>query len=225
MLLAASYPSSVTVVVVPLVSLQGNLIEWYRKIKILYTEQRSNQSPGPALLVFITPKSTITKRFHNYIEGLRVIAQLNSFVFNEAHTILEGTQDFQLKLQELGHLALVRVQIVYLTATLPPSKEAEFFKLINTQPEDVTIIRTSTTRTNIMYSMQTLTATTAEQATEAVTTKVQEVLDQKLREYPQLAKIIIYCNTIVATNALTTKLNCNTYHQDINTQDRKAERL
>ncbi len=115
--------------------------------------------------------------------------------------------------------------MVYLTATLPPSKEGEFFKLINTRPEDVTIIRTSTSRANVVYSMQTLVATTPEQATEAIMAKVREVLDQKLEEYPWPAKIIVYCNTVVATDALATELNCDAYHRDVNTRDGKAERL
>jgi superfamily II DNA helicase RecQ len=71
---AASYPGGVTVVVVPLVSLQGDLIERYRKIKIPYTEWHSDQSLGPVSLVFITPKSAMTKRFHDYVEGLWVMA-------------------------------------------------------------------------------------------------------------------------------------------------------
>jgi CRISPR/Cas system-associated endonuclease/helicase Cas3 len=37
-------------------------------------------------------------------------------------------------------LALVGVQMVYPTATLPPSKEEEFFELINARSEDVTIL-------------------------------------------------------------------------------------
>ncbi|KAI3572600.1 P-loop containing nucleoside triphosphate hydrolase protein [Fusarium oxysporum f. sp. albedinis] len=139
MLPAASCPGGVTVVVVPLVSLQGDLMERCRKMKIPCVEWRSDQSPGPASLVFVTPESAMTKRFHDYVEGLRVMAQLDGFVFDEAHTILEGTRDFRPKLRELGRLALVGVQMVYLTATLPPSKEGEFFELINTRPEDVTI--------------------------------------------------------------------------------------
>jgi superfamily II DNA helicase RecQ len=74
MLLAASCPGGMTVVVVLLVLLQGDLIERCRKIKILYTEWRSDQSPGPVSLVFVTPESVITKRFYNYVEGLRVMA-------------------------------------------------------------------------------------------------------------------------------------------------------
>ncbi|KAH7199180.1 P-loop containing nucleoside triphosphate hydrolase protein, partial [Fusarium oxysporum] len=142
MLPAASCPGGVTVVVVPLVSLQGDLMERCRKMKIPCAEWRSDQSPGPASLVFVTPESAMTKRFHDYVEGLRVMAQLDGFVFDEAHTILEGTRDFRPKLRELGRLALVGVQMVYLTATLPPSKEEEFFELINARSEDVTMIRT-----------------------------------------------------------------------------------
>jgi hypothetical protein len=225
MLPAASCPGGVTVVVVPLVSLQGDLMERCRKMKIPCAEWRSDQSPGPASLVFVTPESAMTKRFHDYVEGLRVMAQLDGFVFDEAHTILEGTRDFRPKLRELGRLALVGVQMVYLTATLPPSKEGEFFELINTRPEDVTMIRTSTSRANVVYSVQTLVATTPEQATEAIMAKVREVLDQKLEEYPWPAKIIVYCNTVVATDALATELNCDAYHRDVDTRDGKAERL
>ncbi|KAG4271203.1 hypothetical protein FPRO04_14699, partial [Fusarium proliferatum] len=102
MLPAASCPGGVTVVVVPLVSLQGDLMERCRKMKIPCAEWRSDQSPGPASLVFVTPESAMTKRFHDYVEGLRVMAQLDGFVFDEAHTILEGTRDFRPKLRELG---------------------------------------------------------------------------------------------------------------------------
>ncbi|WKT53675.1 hypothetical protein QSH57_004259 [Fusarium oxysporum f. sp. vasinfectum] len=225
MLPAASCPGGVTVVVVPLVSLQGDLMERCRKMKIPCAEWRSDQSPGPASLVFVTPESAMTKRFHDYVEGLRVMAQLDGFVFDEAHTILEGTRDFRPKLRELGRLALVGVQMVYLTATLPPSKEGEFFELINARSEDVTMIRTSTSRANVVYSVQTLVAATPEQATEAIITKVREVLDQKLEEYPWPAKIIVYCNTVVATGALATELNCDAYHRDVDTRDGKAERL
>jgi hypothetical protein len=52
--------------------------------------------------------------------------------------------------------------MVYLTAILLLSKEAEFFELINARLEDVTMIRTSITRANVIYSMQTLTVTTPE---------------------------------------------------------------
>jgi superfamily II DNA helicase RecQ len=135
----------------------------------------------------------MTKRFHDYVEGLRVMAQLDGFVFDEAHTILEGTRDFRPKLRELGRLALVGVQMVYLTATLPPSKEAELFELINARSEDVTMIRTSTTRANVVYCVQTLTATTPEQATEAVTIKVREVLDRKLEESSVLLAQLHIC--------------------------------
>ncbi|WJG35926.1 uncharacterized protein FOBCDRAFT_142377, partial [Fusarium oxysporum Fo47] len=41
-LLAASYLGRVTIMVVLLILLQGDLIEWCRKIKILYAKWRSN---------------------------------------------------------------------------------------------------------------------------------------------------------------------------------------
>ena len=115
--------------------------------------------------------------------------------------------------------------MVYLTAILPLNKEKEFFELINMRPEDMTMIRTSTTRSNIAYSMQMVAVITPKEASEAVTIRVREILDQKLEEYPWPAKMIIYCNIVMATDALATALNCNAYHRDIDTRDGKAERL
>lgn len=61
MLPAASCPGGVTVVVVPLVSLRGDLMERCQKMKIPCAEWRSDRSPGAASLVFVTPESAMTK--------------------------------------------------------------------------------------------------------------------------------------------------------------------
>ncbi|KAH6977711.1 hypothetical protein EDB80DRAFT_593647, partial [Ilyonectria destructans] len=59
--------------------------------------------------------------------------RLDRFVIDEGHTILEGTIVFRPKLQELGILALIGVQMVYLTATLLPNREDTLFGLTNTR--------------------------------------------------------------------------------------------
>ncbi|KAH6972617.1 hypothetical protein EDB80DRAFT_596235, partial [Ilyonectria destructans] len=129
----------------------------------------------------------------------------------EGPTILEGTRAFRLKLQELGSLALIGVQMVYLNATLPPTREDTLFGLMNTRREDVRML---TTHTNIAYSLRSIFAASAEEATTAMTLTARELVGQKLEEYPWLAKIIIYCQRVKATEALAEELGCDAYHQE-----------
>lgn len=109
MLPAASCAGGVTVVVIPLVSLLGDITVRCRKLNIPCAEWASDRAPGEVALVFVTPESALTKRFHNYLEGLRAMARLDRFVVDECHTILEGTPAFRPKLRELSQLALIGV--------------------------------------------------------------------------------------------------------------------
>ncbi|KAM0321501.1 hypothetical protein ACHAQA_010069 [Verticillium albo-atrum] len=140
MLPAASCPGGITIVIVPLVSLQGDMVDRCRASDISCAEWRSDRPPGLVAIVFVTPESAMTKRFQNYLEGLRVTAQLDRIVVDECHTILEGSKAFRPRLRELGQLGLVGAQMVYLTATLPPSREVAFFDLINARKADVYVL-------------------------------------------------------------------------------------
>lgn len=60
------------------------------------------------------------------------MAKLDRVIVDECHTILESTPSFRPKLRALGTLALVGVQMVYLTATLPKTDEDAFFGAVNT---------------------------------------------------------------------------------------------
>ncbi|CAM1507683.1 Fc.00g073240.m01.CDS01 [Cosmosporella sp. VM-42] len=60
---AASCPGGLTVVVVPLVSLQGNMLERCQKMNISYAEWKSDRVPGDVSIIFVTPESAMTKRF------------------------------------------------------------------------------------------------------------------------------------------------------------------
>jgi hypothetical protein len=146
MLPAAGCPGGLTVVIVPLVSLQGDLMDRCQKLKISCAEWRSDRVPGDVSIVFVTPESAMTKRFLDFLESRRVMAKVDRIVVDECHTIMEGSLSFRPKLRELGTLALVGVQMIYLTATLPPADEPAFFSLINALHEDVVMIRERTTR-------------------------------------------------------------------------------
>jgi hypothetical protein len=176
-------------------------------------------------IVFVTPESAMMKRFRDYLEMKRATAQLDRVVIDEGHCILEGSREFRPKLRELGQLTLVGVQMVYLTATLPPSREEELFSLIYARPREVLMIRTGTCRGNIAYSV--LRAAKGGQGDELSRhiEAVRRVLDGRLREYPWPAKMIVYCQSIEQTKAVAAELGCDAYYREIDTRDGKAARL
>jgi superfamily II DNA helicase RecQ len=181
--------------------------------------------PGDVLIVFVTLESAITKRFLDFLESRQIMAKVDRIVIDECHAIMEGSLSFRPKLRELGTLALIGVQMVYLTAILPPAEERAFFRLVNVRQEDVVMIRARTTHRNVAYNIRSVTATTVKEAIAMIVKQVRVTIDQKLEEYPWPAKIIVYCQRVKATEDLAEKLRCNAYHRDIDTRDRKAERL
>ncbi|KAI5460649.1 P-loop containing nucleoside triphosphate hydrolase protein [Mariannaea sp. PMI_226] len=225
MLLAASCPGGLTVVIVPLVSLLGNMMDRCQKFNIPCAEWKSDRIPGDVSIVFVTLESAMTKRFQDFLESRRIMAKLDSVVVDECHTILEGSPLFRPKLRELGTLALVGVQMVYLMGTLPPTHGDIFFSTVNARREDVTMIRSRTIRPNIAYSVRSFVVSTAEEAAAQVVKETKEVIDQKLEEFPWPAKIIVYCQRVEATEDLAEKLGCDAYHREVDTRDGKAERL
>ncbi|KAH9203069.1 hypothetical protein DL95DRAFT_322143, partial [Leptodontidium sp. 2 PMI_412] len=78
--------------------------------------------------------------------------QLNRFIFNKCHTILDSTPEFFPEVRRLGELIERGVQMVYLTAILPPHTKPEFINIIKIRAETVHIFRASTSRPNITYS-------------------------------------------------------------------------
>jgi superfamily II DNA helicase RecQ len=226
MLPAASCAGGITLVVVPLVSLLGDMMVRCEQLGIASAEWRTDRAPGNVSVVFVTPESALTKRFLDYVEALRVTARLDRVVIDECHTVLEGTPAFRPRLRELGRLALVGVQMVFLTATLPPLREADLFKLTNTRPEDVEMIRMKTTRKNVAYSVVSVPLGGGGQdGDERMTTAVLATVKEKLEEHAWPAKIIVYTQRVEATAQLAERLGCDAYHREVDTRDGKAERL
>lgn len=202
----------------------GDMMDRCKTLDISCAEWRSDRPPGPVSVVFVTPESAMTKRFQNYLEALRVTAQLDRIVVDECHTILEGSRAFRPRLRELGQLGLVGVQMVYLTATLPPSREETFFDLINARRVDVSLIRAPTTRRNVAYMVRDVSHDVS-RVDDGIVAVVQEILHLKLEQYPWPAKMIVYCQTVKATEDMASFLGCDAYHREVDTRDGKAKRL
>jgi len=154
MLPARSMSTGTTVVVVPLVSLQGNLIQRCKAASISCIKWDSRQPAQVAQIVFVMPESAVSKSFGTFLDRVQGLHQLDRIVIDECHTILDSGSEFRPKMQQLGELSQRGVQMVFLTTTLRPSDEAEFCNIMKVAiPKDCNF-HACTSRANIAYSVE-----------------------------------------------------------------------
>ena len=72
-------------------------------------------------------------------------------MIDECHLVLNNGYRFRPVLQRLGRLVGAEVQMVLLTATLPPSQEPELWRRMFFNEGQVQLFRESTSRSNIAY--------------------------------------------------------------------------
>jgi RecQ family ATP-dependent DNA helicase len=213
---AMSVGSGTTVVITPLVSLQDHMVERCQQVGISCTKWDS-QHVGEmrARIVIVTPEAAVSKTFGMFLNDLQGRRELVRFVFDECHTIMDSTADFRPKMRQLGELASREVQMVFLTATLPPRMEPEFMRIMKIRPDDARVFRAPTTRGNIAYSVHEYDPHVDE--TEAVCRLVQA----KLEQHAAPAKVIVYGGTIANTQALSQALGCHEYYHEVGDREEK----
>lgn len=186
---AHSQKSGMTVVVVPLKTLERSLHARCCRAGISSIMWDASQADRMAQIVFVQPESAVSVQFNQYLNRLEGLGQLVRIVIDECQTVLQSSPDFRPKMYEVGAVLKQRgKQMVFLTATLAPSSEAEFFEIM--QMDLVPLIRGATTRPNIRYSVFEYEAEVKEGEA------VGRLIRQKLQEYPAPAKIIIYGSSI-----------------------------
>jgi CRISPR/Cas system-associated endonuclease/helicase Cas3 len=96
--------------------------------------------------VLVTLELAVIKTFNTYINRLQSTYQLDCVVMDECYVILDSRLDFQPKLRALGaEMVQWGTQMIFLTATLSPKDEEEFFKAIRIPQECVHMFRGPTT--------------------------------------------------------------------------------
>lgn len=75
--------------------------------------------------MLVTPKSAVSPDFQTFLNQLWWTRRLDWIVINECHVVLNSQRDFRPQMAQLGRLVQARTQMVWLTATLPLSIEAE----------------------------------------------------------------------------------------------------
>ena len=153
MLPAAVGTGGVTVVVVPFVTLRHDMKSRSEKAGVSVGEWDGKRSMDGKSIVFVTPEAAIRKGFQTFLHRLRQTERLDRIVIDECHTILGDQGGFREGMTRLGSLVSAHTQMLLLTATLPPCDESQLISRMFWQPNEVRMIRASTVRPNIEYSV------------------------------------------------------------------------
>ena len=206
-------PRGTTVVVVPLIALRGDLQHRWATLGITCVEWESRRPPDEASIVLVTPESAITEDFMTFLNRQRLQHRLDRIVIDECHVILNNQKDFRPAMAQLGRLTVAQTQMVYLTATLPPTAERRLFDRIHSMPQDVQLFRSRTCRTNVAYRVYqpevdghfqtSYRWVEAPEVTAFIYNRIQRA---------QPGKVIIYASTIPIVVQMAQLLECEAYH-------------
>lgn len=142
--------AATTILIVPLVSLHGDMLRRIKEMSIDHLEWRSGES-REAALVLVSAEAALSKGFAKYARSLIAEQKLDRIVIDECHLTVIAAE-YRSNIFELTATRSLRTRFVYLTATLPPSMRAEFEE--RNYLHHPTVIRASSNRPNILYMVR-----------------------------------------------------------------------
>ena len=145
----------------------------------------------------------ISDDFQTYLGSLVKDNKLARVVIDECHLIISA--DYREKLKELKILRAQPVQMVLMTATMPPSREQEFERKMLMAGE-ARWVRSPTMRTNFVYRVEQsqYPGTLEEEAYSYVQRRVNVLLRSE--------RAVVYCRTTAQCEELAKKLECDCYY-------------
>ncbi|KAK5994713.1 ATP-dependent DNA helicase tlh2-like protein [Cladobotryum mycophilum] len=152
------------------------------------------------------------------------IDALDRVVVDECHVLLDGGDKFRPQLRQLGEtLRDWGVQKVFLTATLAPGDEEEFFKVAKLSATRVKMFRWRTIRQNIEYRVEMVKAGWDEEEEEE-DKRVCRMVREWLNRHEE-GRAIVYGGSVERVKGLAETLGCEAYYNKIDTTEGKQRRL
>jgi superfamily II DNA helicase RecQ len=139
--------ASITILIVPLVSLYRDMLRRVREMRIDHLEWHLSES-REAALILVSAKAASSKDFIKYTQRLIAEQKLDWIVIDECHLTMIAAE-YQPSIVELITIQSLRTQFVYLIATLPPSMQVEFDE--RNYLYHPKVIRASSNQPNIFY--------------------------------------------------------------------------
>ncbi|KAL4971177.1 P-loop containing nucleoside triphosphate hydrolase protein [Aspergillus desertorum] len=188
-----------------------------RALGIPCVSWESRRPPDEAAIVLVTPESTENPDFHTFLNRQRWMRRLDRIVVDECHVILNQQKDFRPAMARLGRLVSAQTQMVFLTATLPPTEEATFLHRIKHRANEVSIYRARTSRRNVAYRVfrPVLPRGVPREPHQWLTTDaVLDFIRERIRQ-ARAGRVIVYANIKSQVEALSRELGCEPYHSEV----------
>ena len=179
-------------------------------MKIFASVYEEKKSADKLMLVSI--KTAVSSSFHLFLMSLHAENKLNRIIFNECHLIVTAA-NYRDSMHNLKKLRLIITQFVFLSATLSVSVLQEMNKMLFLLNN--VIIRASTVRHNIAYSVKQMTSSVLEE-------QFSEVLNFLLEEknhYIKDNRVLIYVMNIALAERLSEYLHCQVLHRNVQNKE------
>lgn len=206
---------SITVVVVPLVSLLTDQIRRCKQAGLRVARWGEHKAVRMAQVVLVTPESAVTKAFGRFLLEKISAGLLDRIVIDECHILLDSIHGWRPKVLHLSQLVEKGCQLVYLTATLPPSEELAFYHNAGLRAQDALLLRGPTSRKNIAYRV--------EECAEAQLGQL--VQDEVQKALASPGQVIIYCRSVPQCQEIAELLQCPAFYRQVGGSDEKEVML
>ncbi|KAI0377894.1 hypothetical protein F5Y04DRAFT_167388 [Hypomontagnella monticulosa] len=148
-------PESCVVVIQPTKALQMNTLETLTRLKISCAIYSSQALTPRCSVVLVTPDAMRYAQWRLFVRHRKEMQGIDRVILDEAHGILDSDGKFRLKYEGIrSHMDDVSHRQIYMTGTLPPTRQHDFLTLLRltpVDPEKATILRYPTTRDNLRY--------------------------------------------------------------------------
>jgi len=219
-------PKSVTLVIVPLVALQRDMLARCRRAGIDAGLWRDRERVGIRIII-VSVEHVETEEYAQYVRFLARGGKLARIVIDEVHLVCMWSH-FREQMHGLAGCVRpndVHVPLLMLTATAPPLLVPTITSMCGA--DMVKVVRAPSFRPNIRYSCLEMEAgNNAAGFLMAVAGKVIEIVDRYRDESPK-SRVVVYALTRAAVEALASIIECDPrtcacrYHAGMDEQSRK----
>lgn len=199
----AALSSLCTIIVTPLVALKLDLQE--RLQADLWTSEMRPSSLKKFLIVSIEQIGNLS--FKSFLATSISLGLIRQIVLDEVHLLLTSNQFRPKAIEVIPIMSKVRVPLLFLSATLPPSLEFEIQKLCNFM---LPCLRSSTIRPNLKYLI------------ERLPNRVE--MESRLHDLVQRRKgrTIVFVTSLEDCEMISSKLNCPYFHGGLSLEEKKV---
>jgi hypothetical protein len=167
-----------------------------------------------AQVVLVTPEAMTSESWNHFVECARQDRKLDRVVLDEAQEVINCRTDFRLQLQNVGsHMAKICPRRIFVTGTLPPTCETQFFATVEATPETTFTVRSPCTRPELRYVVASVADVEAMQTL---------IASSYLSGLPSDKRAILYCQEVATCKALARFFGVPAYYSDMSDADKAA---